>query len=108
MKLDFNFDIENFNGQIQATAKQAMIAVLELGFQNDEKYLDKVELWGKSLIKNGTIECDIVDVKQLKQFVLESRGTFNLAKIPLKNYIQKRIKDCEVPDKKDPVKPSKK
>ena len=98
--MDFNFKITNSEGREIGNGKQTMILCLESGSLRDEKYLDKIELWLKSLKKDGTIECDLVDAREIKQMVLDSQAIYNVAKIPLKNYIQERIDTCTVDDKK--------
>jgi len=97
MILDFNFQIKNSAGRELGFAKDTLIMILEGGSNNDERYLDKIEKWTNDIEKSGQIkEIDVVDAKELKQMVIRSGWANNVSKIPIKNFIQKRIDLSEV------------
>ena len=95
MKLDFNFEITNYQKEPVAKAKEVLAKVLEQSSNSDENYIDKINNWGEGLLKTGALELDPVDAKVLKDMVIKSPAIVTLAKGVLKNYIQKRIDETK-------------
>jgi len=91
MKLDFNWKIKNWDDQEIAPANEVIAKILEQGVNQDERYIDKIDDWGRKLIKDKAVEVDQVDAKQIRDMVIKSNIAINIAKSSLKNYIQKRI-----------------
>jgi hypothetical protein len=95
MKLDFNFQIKNYQDENVASAKAVIEKVLEQSSNTDENYIDKINNWGKAINKNGFVDLDAVDAKVLKDMVIKSVAIVTLAKGVLKDYIQKRIDETK-------------
>jgi len=95
MKLDFNFEIKNYQNEPIAKASEILAKVLEQSSNSDENYIDKINNWGTGVLKSGALEIDAVDANVLKELVIKSPAIVTLAKGALKNYIQKRIDETK-------------
>lgn len=91
MKIDFNFEIEDFLGnKTPLKAKDAMIEVFNLTKAESEQYIDKKKSWAKQVDKNGILEVDVTDAKIIRNWVIS--GPFrDFAISHLKDFMQEQI-----------------
>jgi len=91
IKLNFNFKMQNHRGQDMGLATNALISGLESSISQDKKYIDKINAWCKSLAKDGTVECDLTDAKELNKIVETSLTMYVVTKPFIMDYLEKRI-----------------
>lgn len=99
MKLNFNFEIKDSRGRkVPGGGKSTMLDILDTAGTNDEKILDKIKYWTRDISKDGALDIDVPDAKDLKSVVISSRMTHAFAKITLKDYIQDNIERHQIKD----------
>ena len=90
MKLNFDFKLTDWSGNEITGAAEAMTGVLTAGTTTDERYLDKINLWGRMIAAGEDLEVDEIDAKEIKSMAMSSQ-LINPAKATLKNYVQDTI-----------------
>lgn len=83
MKLDFNFKITRANGQELDGVPQAIADLCEFQQSGDYK---KYVSWAKDIQKDGTLEVDKHNAKELRQMV-ENSGLRAIVKDQIIDYI---------------------
>ncbi len=72
-KINFNKKFKELDGSENGEQNKSLAQMLAYSDVKGEKSLKHVS-WGLKLMKDGVLECDDVDFKYIREFILESNG----------------------------------